>query len=398
MSTQLTLVLWAGPGRIFEKDLLGRPLWRRTLDAAQPLKAGRTLLVLPGGGHVGPNGLDGVKPVSKKSFPRALSRLQGRLLVLPAEMPCVSARSLRRLVSLSRAGVPGLLSSEGARVTAGLCCTVSHLRKEVAKLGNGLESLGQDWTRSKTLLVDSEEVLRVRNASDWARAIRFLRRRTCEHLQARGVLIDDPAATHVDPDVSIGRGTRLRGWVVIEGASRIGADCDIGSFSHIVDSTIGSRTVLLDHCYVRSSRVGRAAQVGPFAHIRPDSTVGDRAKVGNFVEMKKTALGAGSKAPHLSYLGDATVGRGVNVGAGTITCNYDGHTKHQTIIEDGAFIGSDVQLVAPVRVGRGAYVAAGSSIVDDVPAGSLAIARGRQVVKKGYARKRRARAPKKGKQ
>jgi bifunctional UDP-N-acetylglucosamine pyrophosphorylase/glucosamine-1-phosphate N-acetyltransferase len=125
--------------------------------------------------------------------------------------------------------------------------------------------------------------------------------------------------------------------------------------------------------------------------------VGDRAKVGNFVEMKKSTLGAGSKAPHLTYLGDAEVGRGVNVGAGTITCNYDGKTKHQTIIEDGAFIGSDVQLVAPVRIGRGAYVAAGSSIVEDVPAGSLAIARGRQVIKKGYARRRQPKRTKKRK-
>ncbi len=212
---------------------------------------------------------------------------------------------------------------------------------------------------------------------------------------ASGVLVDDPSTVHIDPDVKVGRRTRIRGWVVIEGASRIGTDCDVGSFTHVVDSVVGSRTVLLDHCFIRQSRIGRGAQVGPFAHLRPESTLGNKTKVGNFVEMKKSTLGTGSKAPHLTYLGDAVVGRRVNVGAGTITCNYDGSTKHITIIEDGAFIGSDVQLVAPVRIGRGAYVAAGSSIVDDVPAGSLAIARGRQVVKLDYVRHvRRARAGK----
>lgn len=408
MSAQLTLVLWAGPGRIFEKDLLGRPLWQRTLEAAQPLRPGRTLLVVNenrGFQSNRPDELDrlgGVQPVSKKRFPEALSRLRGRLLVLPAEMPCVSARSLRRLVAASRSGVPSLLSSErgskaAAGSVAGLCCTASQLGEQPRALHNGFESLGRDWPKYKTLVATSEELLRVRNATDWGQAIQFLRRRTCERLQARGVLIDDPNTAHLDPDVSVGRGTRIRGWVVIEGTSRIGTDCDIGSFSHIVDSVVGSRTVLLDHCYVRSSRIGRRAQVGPFTHIRPESTVGDRAKVGNFVEMKKSTLGAGSKAPHLTYLGDAEVGRGVNVGAGTITCNYDGKTKHQTIIEDGAFIGSDVQLVAPVRIGRGAYVAAGSSIVEDVPAGSLAIARGRQVIKKGYARRRQPKRTKKRK-
>jgi bifunctional UDP-N-acetylglucosamine pyrophosphorylase/glucosamine-1-phosphate N-acetyltransferase len=148
---------------------------------------------------------------------------------------------------------------------------------------------------------------------------------------------------------------------------------------------------VLDHCFIRSSRNGKNVKIGPLAHLRPKSNIGTGAKVGNFVELKKTKLGPGAKAPHLSYLGDAVVGRGVNVGAGTITCNYDGVQKHQTIVESGAFIGSDVQLVAPVRVGRGAYVAAGSCIVEDVPAYSLALARSRQVVKKGWAKSRKRR-------
>jgi bifunctional UDP-N-acetylglucosamine pyrophosphorylase/glucosamine-1-phosphate N-acetyltransferase len=140
---------------------------------------------------------------------------------------------------------------------------------------------------------------------------------------------------------------------------------------------------------IQSSTIEAGARLGPFAHVRPDSVVGEGAHVGNFVELKKTSMGPGAKANHLAYLGDATVGRDVNVGAGTITCNYDGVRKHQTVIEDGAFIGSDSQLVAPVRVGAGAYVAAGSTIVEDVPAGALAIARGRQVNKADWAKTKR---------
>ena len=140
---------------------------------------------------------------------------------------------------------------------------------------------------------------------------------------------------------------------------------------------------------IRESHVRSGAELGPFAHVRPQSEIGEKAKVGNFTELKKTTLGKGSKAPHLSYLGDAVIGEKVNVGAGTITCNYDGTHKHQTTIEDGAFIGSDSQLVAPVRIGKGAYVAAGSSIVEDVPAGALGIARGKQTNKLGWVEKKK---------
>jgi bifunctional UDP-N-acetylglucosamine pyrophosphorylase/glucosamine-1-phosphate N-acetyltransferase len=148
--------------------------------------------------------------------------------------------------------------------------------------------------------------------------------------------------------------------------------------------------VVLDYSVIVESRVGQGAQVGPMAHVRPDSVIGPGARVGNFVELKKTSLGKGSKASHLTYLGDSTIGEGVNIGAGTITCNYDGVAKHPTVIEDGVFIGSDTQLIAPVTVGKDAYVGAGSSITDDVPAGSLAIARGRQVNKPEWAAKRKA--------
>ena len=143
---------------------------------------------------------------------------------------------------------------------------------------------------------------------------------------------------------------------------------------------------------VRDTRIATGARIGPFAHLRPEADVRENAHVGNFVELKKTVLGAGSKANHLAYLGDATIGEGANIGAGTITCNYDGERKHRTIIEDGAFVGSDATLVAPLTIGKGAYVAAGSSIVKDVPAGSLAIARGVQVNKEGWVARKKQKA------
>ena len=159
----------------------------------------------------------------------------------------------------------------------------------------------------------------------------------------------------------------------------------MGPFVRLVDVEVGTGAQILDHCLLRECVVEAGASVGPFAHLRPESRVGARAKVGNFVELKKTHLGEGSKAPHLTYLGDATVGAGVNIGAGTITCNYDGAQKHPTRIEAGAFVGSDTTLVAPVTVGEGAYVAAGSTITEDVPKDALALGRARQVTKPGWA-------------
>jgi bifunctional UDP-N-acetylglucosamine pyrophosphorylase/glucosamine-1-phosphate N-acetyltransferase len=210
-----------------------------------------------------------------------------------------------------------------------------------------------------------------------------------DELMAGGVTIVDPATTYIDPDVAIGAETIVHPGVYLEGRTRIGQRCEIHSGVRIVDSTIDDGVVINNFCVIHESHVSSGARVGPFAHIRPQSEVGQEAHVGNFVELKKTSMGRGAKANHLAYLGDATIGERVNIGAGTITCNYDGVAKHPTVIEDGAFIGSDTQLIAPVRVGKGAYVAAGSSITDDVPAEALAIARGRQVNKEGWARKKK---------
>ena len=209
-------------------------------------------------------------------------------------------------------------------------------------------------------------------------------------LVAAGVTIVDPATTYVDADVTVGPGTVIHPNVYLEGRTAIGASCVIHASVRIVDSTVGDRVVVNNFCVILSSRIASGARVGPFAHIRPDSDVGENAHVGNFVELKKTAMGAGSKANHLTYLGDAVIGERVNVGAGTITCNYDGEKKHQTVIEDEVFIGSDTQLVAPVKVGKGAYVGAGSTITKDVPARALALSRAQQRNIEGWVKRKAA--------
>ncbi|MBM3817694.1 MAG: bifunctional UDP-N-acetylglucosamine diphosphorylase/glucosamine-1-phosphate N-acetyltransferase GlmU [Acidimicrobiia bacterium] len=236
---------------------------------------------------------------------------------------------------------------------------------------------------------NAAEIRGVNSRSELAEVSAIVRQTKNEELMAAGVTIVDPATTYIDPDVQVGADTVIHPGVVLEGQTRIGAACEIHAYTRLVDAEIGDRVTVNNYCLIVGARVADGASVGPFAHLRPETEVGQGAKVGNFVELKKTTLGPGSKANHLSYLGDATIGANVNVGAGTITCNYDGQKKHQTVIEDGAFIGSDTQLIAPVKVGKGAYVGAGSSITQDVPAGALGIGRGRQSNVEGWVEKKK---------
>jgi bifunctional UDP-N-acetylglucosamine pyrophosphorylase / glucosamine-1-phosphate N-acetyltransferase len=239
-----------------------------------------------------------------------------------------------------------------------------------------------------TVSVDSPDEIRgINSRTELAEVGALLRQQKNEELMAAGVTLVDPATTYIDTDVVVGADTVIHPNVYLEGQTTIGAACEILAGVRIADSTIGDRVTIKNFSVLDGATVASDARVGPFAHLRPGSDLRARAHVGNFVELKKTRLGEGSKANHHAYLGDATIGAGVNVGAGVITCNYDGREKHPTIVEDGAFIGSDTQLVAPVRIGEGAYVAAGSSIVQDVPPGALGVARGRQTNVPGWVEK-----------
>jgi bifunctional UDP-N-acetylglucosamine pyrophosphorylase/glucosamine-1-phosphate N-acetyltransferase len=233
------------------------------------------------------------------------------------------------------------------------------------------------------------EIRGINSRTELAEVSKMVRQQKNEELMAAGVTIIDPATTYIDSDVDVGPDTVIQPCVFLEQGTTIGAACEIHSGSRIVNSKVGDRVVIRNHSVIADATVADDARVGPFAHLRPGATLGPSAHVGNFVELKKTTLGAGSKANHLAYLGDATIGDNVNVGAGTITCNYDGVAKHQTVVEDGAFVGSNATLVAPVTVGRGAYVAAGSAVTEDVPAGALGIGRGRQENKPGWVEKRK---------
>lgn len=215
-------------------------------------------------------------------------------------------------------------------------------------------------------------------------------------LIAGGVTIYRPETCVFDAEVEVGAETVIEPFVQLLGRTRVGSGCRIRSFTVVEDCTLGNGVLLRQSCILSESTVADGAKIGPFAHLRPGSEIGEEAHIGNFVETKKTKVGKGAKASHLTYLGDADVGEGVNIGAGVITCNYDGVNKHTTRIGKGAFVGSDSTLVAPVTVGDGAYIGAGSCITKPVPAGALAVGRAHQVTKEGWvaARRERAKQPK----
>lgn len=239
-------------------------------------------------------------------------------------------------------------------------------------------------------LQDPNEGLGVNTRYQLAAAERVVRQQIRERWLDAGVTMRDPGSVWLDAGVTIGKDTVLYPNVILEGRTVIGAGTTIRSGVRISDCIIGNDVEILDYCVLRESQVEDNAHLGPFAHLRPGAIVRRNAKVGNFVEMKKAELGEGSKANHLTYLGDARIGKGVNIGAGTITVNYDGVRKHQTVIEDHASVGSDTQLIAPVTIGQGSCIAAGATITQDVPADSLAIARVPQVNRVGWMAKRRA--------
>jgi bifunctional UDP-N-acetylglucosamine pyrophosphorylase/glucosamine-1-phosphate N-acetyltransferase len=215
--------------------------------------------------------------------------------------------------------------------------------------------------------------------------------RKAQALMAEGVTIFRPETSVIDSTVTVGADTTVEPFVQLLGRTKIGSGCRIRSYSVIEDSTIGDDVLVRNGSIISDAQVAKGALIGPYAHLRPESVIGEGAHVGNFVETKKSRLGAGAKANHLSYLGDADIGAGTNIGAGAITCNYDGKAKHMTRIGANVFVGSDATLVAPLAIADGSYIAAGSTITEDVPADALALGRARQTTKPDWAKKMRSR-------
>ena len=272
------------------------------------------------------------------------------------------------------------------------CFDLKVLWKELNKVDNKnskkeyyltdvIEILNKDGYKTDAVaLTTEEEILGVNDRKQLAVAEQILRERKNDELMTSGVTIVDPKTTYIDSDVVIGQDTMIKPNTFITGKTKIGKNCIIGPDTTITDSVI-KEDVFITYSYIEESEIEKDVKIGPFAHIRPKSVLREKVKVGNFSEVKKSVVGYGSKINHLSYIGDAKVGKNVNIGAGTITCNYDGKNKFQTVINDDVFVGSNVNLVAPVNIGKKVLIAAGSTITDNVSPNKLTIARARQVVK-----------------
>ncbi len=238
-------------------------------------------------------------------------------------------------------------------------------------------------------LAKEDELIGINTRAELSLAMKYLRDRIIKHWMDKGVTFYDPHSSWVSPKVYIGEDTLIYPNVFLEGETRIGKNCIIYQSVRLKDCIIEDNVEIRDCTIAEKAHIKSGSKIGPFAHLRPKTVIGKDCKIGNFVEIKKSTIDDGTKAAHLSYIGDAQIGKNVNIGAGTITCNYDGKKKHKTIIEDNVFIGSDTQLVAPIKINKDAYVGAGSTITKEVPEGSLAISRTPQKNIEGWAKKRR---------
>jgi bifunctional UDP-N-acetylglucosamine pyrophosphorylase/glucosamine-1-phosphate N-acetyltransferase len=428
--------------------LAGIPLIQHVLKAASGVEPEKIVLVL---GHqadkvrsvVGPYHPEIVLQAEQlgtghavQQAAGAIAAASGPVLILCADTPLLTSGTLKGVIDLHRktraavtlitalldnpfgygrivrgaSGVLRVVEEKDAtarqkkirEVNAGIYCfekkfllsSLERLGKNNAQgeyyLPDAVEQATKKRLRVSALLCgDVDEVMGVNSRRDLSRAEAVMRRRINEKWMVEGVTMLDPDTTFVGDEVSLGRDTILYPQVRIEGRTSIGEACTIYSGSRVVDSVIANKVTVKDCTVIEESDISAGASVGPFAHLRPGSKIGGGAKIGNFVEVKKSTIGEGSKANHLAYIGDATVGKDVNIGAGVITCNYDGYAKHATVIEDDVFVGSDVQFVAPVRVGHGALIAAGATITRDVPANALAISRTPQEIREGVAGRRR---------
>ena len=319
----------------------------------------------------------------------------GRIVRKSAKSPEVKAIVEQKALGVSQQKIREINSSIYVFDSKALYANIDKLSNNNAHGEYYLTDMAAILVKAKKRVVavqaaDAKEVLGSNTRAELVELDRFMRIATCRRLMNEGVTIFYPETCVIDSDVQIAADTVIEPFVQLLGQTKIGEDCRIRSYSVIRDSHIGDRVMVRYGSILDEATVADGALIGPYSHLRPGSEIGENAHVGNFVETKKIKLGKGSKANHLTYLGDAEIGAGVNIGAGTITCNYDGVNKHKTIIGDNVFVGSDSTLVAPVKIEKGAYVAAGSCITDDVPEDALALGRSRQTTKPGWAKAKRA--------
>lgn len=356
-----------GPGRVLilygDTPLLTESRLKQLIDAG----AGRPLALI------------GTTLVDPHGYGRLLRDAAGRPQRIVEEKDCTQEE--RRLHEVNA----GIYVVEQAFLRRALSRVRASNAQREFYLTDLVAEAAAEGTEVAVIDAPPEEVLGVNDRVDLATAESLMRRRLNIAHQRGGVTLRDPDTTYIDGDVAIERDTELGPGVHLRGRCRIGSGCVIDAGCVLTDVEVADGVHVKPYTVAAQSRIGARAQLGPFSHLRPGAELAEEAHVGNFVELKQTRLGRGSKANHLAYLGDSEIGAGVNVGCGTITCNYDGVKKHRTVIEDNVFIGSDTQLVAPVRVGKGAILAAGTTVTRDVPPGSLTLSRVPQVDKPGYA-------------
>ncbi len=429
-------------------SVAGRPLVHHVLNAATALEPGKIILVLGHQADTVKKAVEDYKPEyvlqheqlgtghAVRQAKESIAAASGPVMILCADTPLLTVDTLKRTISLhektraavtlitaevddpfgygrvvrSRSGVARIIEEKDAsrtqkkirEINAGIYCFEKNF------LLAALDRLGKNNAQGEYYLPDTialarkrrlkvsalvcdtvDEVLGVNTREDLSRAEALMRDRINRKWMLEGVTMIDPDSTFIGDEVLLGRDTILYPNVRLEGRTRLGEGCIVYSGSRIEKSVIGRSVTVKDCSVIEESDIAAGASIGPFAHLRPGCVIGERARIGNFVEVKKSTVGEGSKANHLSYIGDATIGRDVNIGAGVITCNYDGFDKYPTVIEDGVFVGSDAQLVAPVTIGKGALIAAGATITRNVPPDALAISRAPQDVREGFASRRR---------
>lgn len=426
----------------------GRPMLCHVLDAAFDIEPEKVVLVV---GHqaedvikaAGEYGVDVVYQAEQLGTGHAviqamdaISTASGPILVLCSDIPLITSGTLNGLLSLhersraavtlltavldepygygrilrDRSGVKGVVEEKDAtagqkkikEVNTGIYCfDKDFLFSAISMIGRNnaqaeyylpdMIAIARKKRRRVTALItdDPSEVIGVNTRCDLSRAEEVMQKRINQKWMLSGVSMHAPHSIFIGRDVVLEQDVEIYGCVRLEGKTRIGSGSVIYAGCRILDSTIGRGVTVKDFSVIEKSSVADMAVVGPFAHLRPGSVIESGAKIGNFVEVKKSIIGEGSKANHLSYIGDTVVGKGVNIGAGVITCNYDGFQKHKTVIEDEVFVGSDAQLVAPVRIGKGALIAAGTTVTRDVPPDALAISRPPQEIREGFASRRR---------